>query len=115
MTHSDTLWPSIAALQKARFAERKLMEYRTATIPPDHSGLMPANFTTLAHFSVSSTRNLPNSAGVSAALATTGSLRTERRERATQWLAGYHHEARERLTQFEDQEDRSRRRKRKNA
>jgi hypothetical protein len=28
----------------------------------DHSGLMPANFTTLAHFSMSSAMNLPNSA-----------------------------------------------------
>jgi hypothetical protein len=27
-----------------------------------HSGLMPANFTTLAHFSMSSAMNLPNSA-----------------------------------------------------
>src|SRR5271165_6348681 len=29
----------------------------------DHSGLRPANFTTLAHFSVSSAMNLANSAG----------------------------------------------------
>ena len=29
----------------------------------DHSGLMPANFTTFAHFSVSSAINLPKSAG----------------------------------------------------
>src|SRR5882724_8741540 len=30
---------------------------------PDHSGLMPANLTTLLHFSVSSAMNLPKSAG----------------------------------------------------
>src|SRR6266403_5319040 len=30
---------------------------------PDHSGLMPANLTTLAHFSVSSAMSLPKSAG----------------------------------------------------
>ena len=35
------------------------MEYRV----PDHSGFMPANFTTLAHFSVSSAMSFPNSAG----------------------------------------------------
>jgi hypothetical protein len=29
----------------------------------DHSGLIPANFTTFAHFSVSSAINVPNSAG----------------------------------------------------
>ena len=29
----------------------------------NHSGLMPANLTTLPHFSVSSARNLPNAAG----------------------------------------------------
>jgi hypothetical protein len=31
--------------------------------PPDHSGLMPANLITLAHFSVSATMSLPKSAG----------------------------------------------------
>ena len=30
---------------------------------PDHSGLMPANLTTLPHFSVSSAMSLPKSAG----------------------------------------------------
>src|SRR5262245_45950485 len=30
---------------------------------PSHSGLMPANLTTLPHFSVSSSMNFPNSAG----------------------------------------------------
>src|SRR6516165_4916463 len=30
----------------------------------DHSGLMPANLITLAHFSVSSAMNFPNSGGV---------------------------------------------------
>src|SRR5712692_11215647 len=33
---------------------------------PDHSGLMPANFTTLPHFSVSSANSLQNSAGETA-------------------------------------------------
>ncbi len=32
----------------------------------DHSGLMPANWITLAHFSVSSAMNLPKSEGVPA-------------------------------------------------
>ena len=32
-------------------------------VPRTHSGLMSANFTTLAHFSVSSAMSLPNSAG----------------------------------------------------
>jgi len=34
----------------------------------DHSGLMPANFTTLPHFSVSSAISLPNLAGDSASI-----------------------------------------------
>ena len=40
------------------FAERDLWN-----AGPDHSGLRPANFTTLAHFSVSSAMSLPKSAG----------------------------------------------------
>src|SRR5262245_31287083 len=39
-----------------------VMEYRSEL--PDHSGLMPANLITLAHFSVSSAMNFPNSAEV---------------------------------------------------
>jgi len=42
------------------FAERKVME--DPAMSADQSGLMPANFTTLAHFSMSSAMNLPNSA-----------------------------------------------------
>src|SRR4051795_8522363 len=44
------------------FAERALRNVRLA----GHSGLMPANLTTLAHFSVSSAMNLPKSAAGSA-------------------------------------------------
>src|SRR6516165_10481068 len=44
-----------------RFAERKAME--DPAMSADHSGLMLANFTTLAHFSMSSAMNLPNSGG----------------------------------------------------
>src|SRR6266550_6868872 len=43
-----------------RIRHRDVMERRF----PDHSTLMPANFTTLAHFSVSSAMSLPKSAGV---------------------------------------------------
>src|SRR5262245_25799575 len=39
------------------FAEREVMEY------PTHSGLMPANLITLAHFSVSAAMKFANSAG----------------------------------------------------
>jgi hypothetical protein len=42
-------------------SDRDVMEYRSEL--PDHSGLTPANFTPLAHFSVSSAMNFPNSAG----------------------------------------------------
>src|SRR6202035_1064795 len=42
------------------FAYRDVMEYRQ---PLDHSGLMPANLTTLPHFAVSSAINMANSAG----------------------------------------------------
>ena len=38
----------------------RMTEFR----PRDHSGLAPENFTTLAHFSVSSTKSLPKSTGV---------------------------------------------------
>jgi hypothetical protein len=38
--------------------------WNVVTAVPDHSGLMPANFTTLAHFSVSSAISFPNAAGV---------------------------------------------------
>src|SRR5262245_56460113 len=41
------------------FAERALRNI----CQPDHSALMPANFTTLPHFSVSSAMSLPKSAG----------------------------------------------------
>src|SRR5215831_3112373 len=44
-----------------RFAERARWNIRPAL--SDHSGLSPANFTTLAHFSVSSAMNFPKSAG----------------------------------------------------
>jgi len=37
---------------------------RMRVSPCFHTGLMPANFTTLAHFAVSSATNFPNSAGV---------------------------------------------------
>src|SRR5262245_8931616 len=43
------------------FAERDVMEYRSEF--PDHSGLIPADWITLAHFSVSSAMSLPKSAG----------------------------------------------------
>ena len=42
------------------FAERTL---RNMSPVAGHSGLMPANLTTLAHFSVSSAMSLPKSAG----------------------------------------------------
>ena len=68
LTHSYTLRPPIAAL-------RKVCSIASSA---SASSLLPAC--------------------ASAALATIGSLRTEGRERATQWLAGNHHEAREWLT-----------------
>src|ERR1700730_10370360 len=43
------------------FAKREVMEYWYGL--PDHSGFMPANWTTLPHFSVSSEMSLPKSAG----------------------------------------------------
>src|SRR5262249_47091687 len=43
-------------------AERALWNIRPAL--SGHSGLRPANFTTFAHFSVSSTMNFPKSGGV---------------------------------------------------
>src|SRR5262245_20718591 len=48
-------------LGDARFAERDL--WNVGGLRPRHCGLMPANFTTLAHFSVSSAMNWPKSAG----------------------------------------------------
>src|SRR5262245_30734923 len=45
-----------------QFAERTLWNIRPALF--GHSDLRPANFTTFAHFSVSSTMNFPKSAGV---------------------------------------------------
>ena len=41
--------------------QRDVMECLAGS--PDHSGLMPANLTTLPHFSVSSAMSLPKSAG----------------------------------------------------
>src|SRR5260370_31484005 len=61
-TRSGGLPPSITALRKAHSSARirvsGVTEYR-----PDHSGLRPANFTTLAHFSVSAAMSIPKSAG----------------------------------------------------
>src|SRR5262249_50515227 len=57
-THASTqLQPAvvvIAAIRRTEFMERPAA---------GHSGLSPANFTTLAHFSVSSAMNFPKSAG----------------------------------------------------
>src|SRR6516225_817426 len=44
-----------------RFAERQL--WNIGTMFGDQYGFAPENFTTFAHFSVSSAMNLPNSAG----------------------------------------------------
>ena len=44
------------------FAERTLRNMLSGS--PRHSGLMPANLTTLAHFSVSSAISLPKSGDV---------------------------------------------------
>src|SRR5262245_34674607 len=55
------------------FAERNVMEYCAASF--DQIGLMPANLTTLPHFSVSSTMNLAKSAGEPANTATPRSVR----------------------------------------
>src|SRR5262249_38142808 len=47
----------------ARFAERDVMECGAVDPKENHSGLMPANLTTLAHFSVSAATKLPKSEG----------------------------------------------------
>src|SRR6516164_4447847 len=61
-------WPSTPPVQQCQterptrqFAERNIMEDLPGL--PDQSALTPANFTTLADFSVSSARSLPKSAG----------------------------------------------------
>src|SRR5262249_51457722 len=57
----DELLPPHLTPRRPLFAEpalRNIFRGRAA-----HSGLMPANFTTLPHFSVSSAMNLPKSAG----------------------------------------------------
>src|SRR5215470_5324982 len=41
----------------------ELFEHLIRSLAQDHSGLMPANLTTLPHFSVSSAMSLPKSAG----------------------------------------------------
>src|SRR5712671_1682736 len=46
---------------RRRFRERKFMEYWYGLA--DHSGFIPANLTTLLHFSVSAAMSLPKSAG----------------------------------------------------
>src|SRR5260370_42681541 len=51
----------LVALDKAVYAKQTSWNAGRRT---PHSGLMPANLTTLPHFSVSSATNLPNSAGV---------------------------------------------------
>src|SRR5438034_6338104 len=48
--------------RRVDFAERKVMEYRAGR-PAISPAWRPKNFTTLAHFSTSSARNLPKSAG----------------------------------------------------
>src|SRR5262245_41594884 len=45
------------------FAERDVMECGAVDPKENHSGLMPANLTTLAHFSVSVATKLPKSEG----------------------------------------------------
>src|SRR5262245_45003956 len=50
--------PDLSPRRQPAFAEREVMECQR-----DHSGLMPADLITLAHFSVSSAISLPNSAG----------------------------------------------------
>src|SRR5262245_13815547 len=40
------------------------VQHRVALVGADHSGLMPANFTTLAHFSVSAATKAPSSAAL---------------------------------------------------
>jgi hypothetical protein len=49
----------VVTARQPPFAGRNVMECRAG----DHSALMPADLITLAHFSVSSAMNLPNSAG----------------------------------------------------
>src|SRR5215813_465555 len=53
---------AVSAARREGFAERDLWNIRPAL--SGHSGLRPANFTTFAHFSVSSTMNFPKSGGV---------------------------------------------------
>src|SRR5207244_9592360 len=52
--------------QRARVNFRVRSAYAASAVPRRHSGLICAARITLAHFSVSSARSLPNSAGVSA-------------------------------------------------
>ena len=51
----------LARLRAIEIRRTGVTEYSAAG--PDHSGLMPANLITLAHFSVSSAMSLPKSAG----------------------------------------------------
>src|SRR5262249_41712656 len=53
---------SLLAAGPRGFAKRTLRNI--GTVFGDQSGFAPENFTTFAHFSVSSAMNLPNSAGV---------------------------------------------------
>ena len=53
----DTNIEQLSPRRCVEFAEREVMEY------PTHSGLMPANWITLAHFSVSAAMKFANSAG----------------------------------------------------
>src|SRR6516225_6916430 len=49
--------------QTLQFAEQHVMECGAVDPKENHSGLMPANLTTLAHFSVSAATKLPKSEG----------------------------------------------------
>src|SRR5262249_62072589 len=53
---------AVSAARREGFAEWDLWNIRPAV--SGHSGLRPANFTNVGHFSVSSTMNFPKSGGV---------------------------------------------------
>src|SRR3981189_1201244 len=50
-------------MRRDQFADRKIMEYEA--VVNGHSGLMPSNLITFAHFSVSPETNFANPSGVS--------------------------------------------------
>src|SRR5712671_386719 len=55
-------------MRRDQFADRKIMEYEA--VVNGHSGLMPSNLSTFAHFSVSPETNFANPSGVSPRMTT---------------------------------------------